>query len=320
MAGTMARQREYAKKVKARREARKKKSKDKKGGFLKGLGKKLGVGVGKKEWEKGAPERKTKREASKAKSAKKAKENAAKAKKGPVYKSKKSYSAEKPKAKVKSVPKKKAKKDLWHDVIKPAAKKAGVGVGKKEWKKGEPERKAKRKASMASSAERAKANAAKAKKGPVYKVGKYQAGGQVPGNDEAVLEAAQMGQELESIPLRGVESDFPTSNAQDRSQTYRLGGAVKPPTTPSIQPPQYKKGGPVDITDVVKKVGKKVAQEKRHDKWIAEADKKKETIKSGAEVYPMSDKLKYEKKGHSAVKKDQIKRMTKKILKKKRGK
>ena len=72
---------------------------------------------------------------------------------------------------------------------------------------------------------------------------KYQAGGQVSGNDEAVLEAAQMGQELESIPLGGVEPDFPTTNASDRSESYQLGGAVKSPTAPSM--PQYKKGGKV---------------------------------------------------------------------------
>ena len=71
---------------------------------------------------------------------------------------------------------------------------------------------------------------------------KYQEGGEV----EGVLEAAQMGQELKSIPLEGIESEFPIANAQDRSQTYQLGGAVKPPTSPSITPPaQYKKGGKV---------------------------------------------------------------------------
>ena len=71
----------------------------------------------------------------------------------------------------------------------------------------------------------------------------YQAGGEV----EAIAEAAQMGQELKSIPLEGVESEFPTTNAPDRMETYQLGGQIQPPTAPSITPtPQYKKGGKVN--------------------------------------------------------------------------
>ena len=42
----------------------------------------------------------------------------------------------------------KVKKDLWHDVIKPFAKEHGIGVGKEEWKEGEPKRKEKRKAAQ----------------------------------------------------------------------------------------------------------------------------------------------------------------------------
>ena len=139
-----------------------------------------------------------------------------------------------------------------------------------------------------------------------------------------------VGQELKSIPLESVEPEFPieeeqgfpTTNAPDRVESYQLGGMIEPPTAPSMSPPvpQYKKGGPVDVTDVVKKVAKKVAQEKRHDKWIAEADKKKETIKSGAEVYPMSDKIKHSKKGHKALKEQQINKMAKKIRKQKKKK
>ena len=68
---------------------------------------------------------------------------------------------------------------------------------------------------------------------------KYQVGGEI----EAVLEAAQMGQELESIPLGGIEPEFPTEDAMFRSENYQLGGAVRPPTAPSM--PQYKKGGKV---------------------------------------------------------------------------
>ena len=63
----------------------------------------------------------------------------------------------------------------------------------------------------------------------------------------AVAEANKLGQELSYIPLEGVESEFPTSNAMERSEVYQLGGAVQPPTVPSIQPqaPAYKKGGKV---------------------------------------------------------------------------
>ena len=69
---------------------------------------------------------------------------------------------------------------------------------------------------------------------------KYQVGGVI---DEPALEAAQMGQELESIPLQRIEPEFPIENAPDRIETYQLGGAVKPPTAPSIA--SYKKGGKV---------------------------------------------------------------------------
>ena len=78
---------------------------------------------------------------------------------------------------------------------------------------------------------------------PPKKQKKYQAGGITGKDDEAVLEAAQMGQELESIPLGGIEPDFPTEDAMLRSEIYQLGGQVKPPTAPSIT--QYKKGGKV---------------------------------------------------------------------------
>tara|TARA_Y100000310_G_scaffold152669_1_gene152138 strand:- start:15 stop:386 length:372 start_codon:yes stop_codon:yes gene_type:complete len=91
---------------------------------------------------------------------------------------------------------------------------------------------------------------------PPKKLKKYQVGGEV----EAILEAALMGE------------DFPMTNAMERSQTYQLGGPVRPPTAPSM--PQYKKGGKVektkkkvftgekDITDVVKAVDKKLKKEK----------------------------------------------------------
>ena len=62
----------------------------------------------------------------------------------------------------------------------------------------------------------------------------------------AVQEANKLGQELKYIPLESVESEFPTSNAMERSENYQLGGKVRPPTAPSIAPrPSYRKGGPV---------------------------------------------------------------------------
>ena len=63
---------------------------------------------------------------------------------------------------------------------------------------------------------------------------KYQVGGEVTDVAEVIAEVAQMGQE------------FPTANAMERSENYQLGGAVQPPTAPSMTPtPQYKKGGKV---------------------------------------------------------------------------
>ena len=57
-----------------------------------------------------------------------------------------------------------------------------------------------------------------------------QASGEMTDVAEVIAEVAQMGQE------------FPTANAMERSENYQLGGAVQPPTAPSIQ---YKKGGKV---------------------------------------------------------------------------
>ena len=82
---------------------------------------------------------------------------------------------------------------------------------------------------------------------PPKKLKKYKAGGSVSSEAEAVLEAAQMGLELESISLESIEPDFPTSDAMFRSENYQLGGMVQPPTAPSLQPQAtlYKKGGKV---------------------------------------------------------------------------
>ena len=59
-----------------------------------------------------------------------------------------------------------------------------------------------------------------------------QAGGEVTDVAEVIAEVAQMGQE------------FPTTNAMERSESYQLGGPVRPPTAPSR--PQYKEGGKLE--------------------------------------------------------------------------
>jgi len=68
-----------------------------------------------------------------------------------------------------------------------------------------------------------------------------------PDQNPAVQEANKMGQELKYIPLENIEPEFPTEDAMFRSENYQLGGAVQPPTAPSITPqvPAYKKGGKV---------------------------------------------------------------------------
>jgi len=64
---------------------------------------------------------------------------------------------------------------------------------------------------------------------------------------EFIIKAGSVNEEtlpiLEQINEVG---EFPMSNAMDRVENYQLGGAVRPPTAPSIAPtPQYKKGGKV---------------------------------------------------------------------------
>ena len=63
------------------------------------------------------------------------------------------------------------------------------------------------------------------------------------GQNPATQEANKLGQELKYIPLESVGSEYPISNAMERSETYQLGGQVKLPTSPSIAP--YEKGGKV---------------------------------------------------------------------------
>ena len=104
---------------------------------------------------------------------------------------------------------------------------------------------------------------------PPKKQKKYQEGGEV-------LEAAAMGQELESIPLGGIEPEIPTSNAMERSETYQLGGAVKPPTSPSI--PQYKKGGKVKQGSLKERISTGIQNrqnfKERKKKWGVEEARK----------------------------------------------
>ena len=102
---------------------------------------------------------------------------------------------------------------------------------------------------------------------------KYQTGGEVDPfslkNPQSIPSKVAMTETVEGqaedgqFPpeLETSENEIPTVNAQERSQTFQLGGAVQPPTAPSIQAPQatYKKGGKVkskkvDVTDVVKDV------------------------------------------------------------------
>ena len=49
---------------------------------------------------------------------------------------------------------------------------------------------------------------------------------------------------IAAAKAKSLETVIPTANAPDRMETYQLGGAVKPPTVPSIS--QYKKGGKVE--------------------------------------------------------------------------
>jgi hypothetical protein len=78
-----------------------------------------------------------------------------------------------------------------------------------------------------------------------------------PYPDESPIEA------LERISENIENEGLPTANAMDRSESYQLGGGVRPPTAPSM--PQYKKGGKVDVTDIVKEV----EANKKIDKEIA---------------------------------------------------
>jgi hypothetical protein len=154
---------------------------------------------------------------------------------------------------------------------------------------------------------------------PPKKLKKYQIGGKI----EDVLEAAQMGGELESIPLESVEPDIPMSNAMERSENYQLGGQVRPPTAPSM--PQYKKGGKVDVTDVVKDVKERQKNLKWLDKTIKTAKKEGRMHKTNltaitGELAPEADYLEDQKKKYKEPSKEHIKEKAKKALHAKRRK
>ena len=71
----------------------------------------------------------------------------------------------------------------------------------------------------------------------------YQSGGAV---DPFSLEnPSSVSSVIEREMMEGETSEYPTLNAQERSQIFQLGGAVRPPTSPSITPSAYEKGGKV---------------------------------------------------------------------------
>ena len=93
---------------------------------------------------------------------------------------------------------------------------------------------------------------------------KYHEGGSVDPFSSKNPEGIIAEKEMEAIVEQNA---IPETNAMDRSETYQLGGMIEPPSAGSVAPPQpqqapmtppasYKKGGKVDITDVVKEVSK----------------------------------------------------------------
>ena len=72
---------------------------------------------------------------------------------------------------------------------------------------------------------------------------KYYDGGSVDPFSSKNPEGIIAENEMEAIEA---QNDIPETNAMERSETYQLGGIVKPPTSPSITPsPSYEKGGKV---------------------------------------------------------------------------
>ena len=102
---------------------------------------------------------------------------------------------------------------------------------------------------------------------------KKQEGGMIDPFSAKNQEGVLVQEALETIGEQGEQSEFPTTNAMERSESYQLGGAVQPPRAGSITPtPQYDKGGKVgnvkgekvDVTDVVRKVSQREKLKKMH--------------------------------------------------------
>ena len=78
-----------------------------------------------------------------------------------------------------------------------------------------------------------------------YQVDEYQDGGSVDPFSLKNPEGVLVQEALDTIGGQVEQSEFPTSNAMDRSEIFQLGGMIQPPTVPSITPQAYKKGGKV---------------------------------------------------------------------------
>ena len=87
-----------------------------------------------------------------------------------------------------------------------------------------------------------------------------------PYPDESPVEA------LERISENIENEGLPASDASLRSESYQLGGAVRPPTASSITPPpQYNKGGKVKKTTYQEtyEAGKKSGRTKSESRHVA---------------------------------------------------
>lgn len=138
--------------------------------------------------------------------------------------------------------------------------------------------------------------------------GYYQAGGIVEPSvplenvsPESPIESAL----LESAPLESA----PSVSAMDRSRIYQVGGKIL----------EYKEGGKVDVTDVVKTVSE-VEQSKKHSKKRESLQKKHPGVDpniEGLRAVPEWYKGSSEewRKGLGKYKKAETKRLKKKILK-----
>ena len=148
--------------------------------------------------------------------------------------------------------------------------------------------------------------------------GYYQAGGIVEPSvplenvspespiESALLESAPLERDpIENAPLESA----PSVSAMDRSRIYQVGGKIL----------EYKEGGKVDVTDVVKTVSE-VEQSKKHSKKRESLQKKHPGVDpniEGLRAVPEWYKGSSEewRKGLGRYKKAETKRLKKKILK-----